>query len=124
MLRHVGLTLHEVFVGVRGGTSLFEQMFRGAGGGCQDCRQPAAGADLHYTLAISLEDVLHGAEKTVSLRQPDGVQQSISVRVPRGIENGKKLRVAGKGAPSASGGPNGDMYLKIQLAPHPRFSAG
>lgn len=105
-----------------GGTSPFEQMFRGAGGGCQqDCRQTAAGADLHYTLAITLEDVLHGAEKTVSLRQPDGVQQSISVRVPRGIENGKKLRVAGKGAPSASGGPNGDMYLKIQLAPHPHF---
>ena len=104
----------------------FEQMFRGAGsafsgmgGGCGGC-QPAPGADLHYTLSITLDDVLKGADKTVTLRTGGG-QQNIAVKVPKGIENGKKLRLSGKGAPSASGGPNGDMYLKIQVAPHPQF---
>ena len=110
-------------------SSAFEQMFRGAGsafsgmggmgGGCGGC-QPAPGADLHYTLSITLEEVLKGADKTVTLRTGGG-QQSISVKVPKGIEDGKKLRLSGKGAPSASGGPNGDMYLKIQVAPHPQF---
>ena len=108
--------------GCHTGGSPFEQMFRG-GMGCMGAgfQQPATpGADLHYSLTISLEDVLNGAEKTVAVRQTDS-PQGIAVKVPKGIEEGKKLRIAGKGAPSPNGGPAGDMYLKISIAPHPRF---
>jgi curved DNA-binding protein len=41
--------------------------------------------------------------------------------VPKGIETGKRLRLAGKGAPSSSGGPPGDLYLKMHVADHPVF---
>lgn len=108
-----------------GGGSPFENIFRNMGGGCGgSCGQAHAavkGADLHYTLTVSLEDVLNGAEKTVIQRRPDGGQTNIAVKVPRGIEDGKKLRLSGKGAPSANGGPPGDMYLKISVAAHPVF---
>ena len=88
------------------------------GGGC--ATPPRKGEDLTYQLSISLEDVLRGAEKTISLRH-NGTPQHVSVKVPKGIESGKRLRLSGKGAPSPAGGPPGDLFLKITVAPHPEF---
>ena len=31
------------------------------------------------------------------------------------------LRIAGKGRAGTSGGPNGDLYLTVKIAPHPEF---
>ena len=107
-----------------GGGSPFEGMFGqtmrggGCGGGCGP--QPVKGGDLTYELTVTLEDVLHGAEKTISLRQ-NGRSQNVSVKVPKGIEDGKRLRLPGKGGPSSSGGPPGDLYLKVHVADHPVF---
>ncbi len=108
-----------------GGGSPFDNIFGGGGmrggcggGGCGP--QPVKGGDLTYELHISLEDVLHGAEKTISLRQ-GGQTQNVSVKVPRGIEDGKRLRLSGKGAASSSGGPAGDLYLKVHVSEHPIF---
>jgi curved DNA-binding protein len=78
------------------------------------------GQDLTYDLSVSLEEVLHGAEKTISLRH-NGTPQNISVKIPKGIESCKRLRISGKGAPSPSNGPPGDLYLKINVQPHPEF---
>ncbi len=36
--------------------------------------------------------------------------------MPKGIEAGKKLRLKGKGNPSQTGGPAGDLYLKVFIA--------
>ena len=71
-------------------------------------------------MTVSLEDVLHGSEKTISLRQ-NGQTQNVSVKIPKGIEDGKRLRLSGKGGVSSSGGPAGDLYLKVQVAEHPVF---
>ena len=73
-----------------------------------------------YELIVTLEEVLHGADKTINLRQ-NGQTQSVSVKVPKGIETGKRLRLSGKGGISPSGGPAGDLYLKVQVAEHPVF---
>lgn len=108
----------------RGG---FEDLFSGAGmgRGCGGgtCRpQPTKGSDLTYEITITLEDVLHGAEKTISLRQNGQTSKTISVKIPKGIEAGKRLRLSGKGSPSSTGGPSGDLYLKVTIAPHPVFT--
>ncbi len=107
-----------------GGANPFGDLFGQAAGGCGGggCRpQPTKGADHTYELAISLEDVLQGANKNIALRQGAG-SQNISVKVPKGIESGKKLRLTGKGAPSSSGGAPGDLFLKITVQPHPLFT--
>ena len=98
--------------GARGGCG------SGGSGGCGP--QSSKGNDLAYELTITLEEVLHGAEKTISLRQ-NGQTENVSVRIPKGIEDGKRLRLSGKGAPSPSGGPPGDLYLKVHVAEHPLF---
>ena len=110
--------------GFRSGGSPFDAFFGQAGpqGGCGGGCGPRAvrGNDLTYEMTITLEDVLHGTEKTISLRQ-NGQSQNVSVKIPKGIEDGKRLRLSGKGAPSPSGGEAGDLYLKVHVEPHPVF---
>lgn len=110
--------------GQKSGGSPFDNIFRqtgargGCGGGCGP--QAVQGEDLAYEITVTLDEVLHGAEKTISLRQ-DGQTQNVSVKIPKGIEDGKRLRLSGKGSASKAGGPAGDLYLKVQIAPHPVF---
>ncbi|MEE4167123.1 MAG: J domain-containing protein, partial [Desulfocapsaceae bacterium] len=92
----------------------------GARQGCGGCSQPARGPDMTYQLVVSLEDVLNGADKQISLRT-NGKSQTVSVKIPKGIEEGKKLRLKGKGGKSTQGGEPGDLFLKIELEPHNSF---
>jgi curved DNA-binding protein len=91
------------------------------GGGCRTRKQPEKGQDQTYELSVTLAEVLHGAEKNISLRR-NGGSENVSVKVPKGIESGKRLRLSGKGAPSPSGGQSGDLYLKVTVQPHEEFS--
>ncbi len=45
--------------------------------------------------------------------------ERIRVNIPKGVREGAKVRVSGKGEPGVSGGPSGDLYLKIHIRPHP-----
>jgi len=77
--------------------------------------------DLAYELSVSLNEILSGSEKTISLRR-DNKTENVSVKIPKGIKAGQKLRLAGKGSPSPYGGPPGDLFLNIKEQPHPVFS--
>lgn len=46
----------------------------------------------------------------------------LEVKIPAGIQNGQKLRIAGKGERGVNGGPNGDLYIEIAVAPHEYFT--
>lgn len=40
----------------------------------------------------------------------------IDVNIPAGINNGQQIRVAGKGERGINGGPNGDLYIEVNVA--------
>jgi curved DNA-binding protein len=103
-----------------GGRTPFDDLFSQAGHtqGFQN-RQPLKGQDFSLELDISLEEVLTGADKTISLGRGG---EKVTVKIPAGIESGKKLRVAGKGSPSPMGGQPGDLFLHIKVEPHPVFT--
>ncbi|MBI5557753.1 MAG: DnaJ domain-containing protein [Deltaproteobacteria bacterium] len=103
-----------------GGGAPFDDIFS-QGGRAQGFRgqQTVKGQDLSLELSVSLEEVLTGVEKTISLGRGG---EKVSVKIPAGIESGRKMRVAGKGSPSPTGGPPGDLYLHIKVAPHPVFA--
>lgn len=107
----------------RGGGDPFSAFFQQGQGGFGGFQQgpPPKGQDLALELPVSLAEVLHGAEKTISLGR-GGRGDKVSVKIPAGIETGKKLRVAGKGNPSQFGGPPGDLYLLINVLPDELFT--
>jgi curved DNA-binding protein len=84
-------------------------------------QQPVKGNDVTYELSVSLNEILNGSEKTISLRR-ENKTENVSVKIPKGIKSGQKLRLTGKGSPSPYGGPPGDLYLVIHEQPHPVFS--
>ncbi len=49
------------------------------------------------------------------------VKKDLTVNVPSGINNGQQIRVAGKGGRGYDGGPNGDLFVEVLIAPHPEF---
>jgi molecular chaperone DnaJ len=48
-------------------------------------------------------------------------QRTIDVDVPAGVDDGTRLRLAGRGAAAARGGPPGDLYVTIRVAAMPEF---
>jgi molecular chaperone DnaJ len=46
---------------------------------------------------------------------------SVEVRIPQGVSTGARMRVAGKGSAGLIGGPPGDLYITVQVEPHPFF---
>lgn len=47
--------------------------------------------------------------------------ETIEVRIPPGVATGGHLRVPGKGNAGTMGAPPGDLYLRVEVRPHPFF---
>ena len=48
-------------------------------------------------------------------------KSKISITVPVGVDNGSRLRLRGQGNVGPNGGPTGDLYIMIEVIPHPEF---
>ncbi len=47
--------------------------------------------------------------------------RTLNVNIPAGVETGTRIRLAGEGEPGQRGGPTGDLYIFVEVAPHPIF---
>ncbi len=47
--------------------------------------------------------------------------RQVKVRIPAGVATDQRIRLKGKGGPGAQGGPPGDLYVVVKVAPHPLF---
>ena len=97
--------------GPAGGGGGFEEMFGRA--------RAARGADVEGTVDLTLEEVLRGTSRTVSVDDEGGAPRKIEVKIPPGVGDGQRVRAAGEGAGGA--GSRGDLYLRVRVMPHPRF---
>lgn len=83
---------------------------------------PRGGADTEAELTITLEEAAHGGKRELALSDPNtGSRKELTVKIPKGVRSGQRIRLTGKGQPSPMGGPPGDLYLKVEIEPHPRF---
>lgn len=87
---------------------------RGAGGfGGMAMR----GADHEAVLDLTLEEAAAGGSRHITL----GDGRGYDVTIPAGARDGQRIRLAGEGGPGVDGGPSGDLFLRVRIAPHPRF---
>ena len=45
----------------------------------------------------------------------------MKVKIPAGINVGEMLTLRGEGEPGTNGGPYGDLYVEVNIKPHPIF---
>ena len=112
----------NMFHGNAGGHSGFYSNGSGFGGfGSQKgYRQQASyrGEDLHADITVGFDEAAFGCDKMIHIQAADGTGvQSLSVHIPAGIDDGKSVRLRGKGHPGFGGGENGDLLLKVHIAP-------
>ena len=89
----------------------------GGRGGRGNVRVTMSGADIEAELPVTLDDLLRGGKRRIQLAEG----RAVDVEIPIGVRDGVVLRLAGQGGPGANGGPAGDLYLHLRLAPHPRY---
>ncbi|MCX6168422.1 MAG: DnaJ domain-containing protein [Ignavibacteriales bacterium] len=101
-----------------GAGDLFEMLFGQRSGGQRQGRRNVVkkGEDLATETILSLEEVYHGAARLIQLNN-----QTIKVTIKPGVADKQKLRISGKGGSGLNGGPNGDLFLTVKIAPHPEF---
>ncbi|MTE23867.1 DnaJ C-terminal domain-containing protein [Microbacterium sp. ZXX196] len=89
--------------------------FGGYGGGFGG---PQKGADVRARTTIDFTTAAKG--ETISLRGEDG--KPFKVKIPAGVGDGQKIRLRGRGRPSANGGENGDIVVEVSVRPHRVFT--
>ena len=123
----------QMFGGLGGGagggfSSFFDALFGGGLGGRPGAQyrqprpdaQPGFGFDprmaqqparTEVPVDITLEEAFHGSTRVL---QAEGGKR-MEVNIPRGVKTGSKVRMRG-------GADQGDIYLKINVLPHERFT--
>ncbi|MBE0601437.1 MAG: molecular chaperone DnaJ [Firmicutes bacterium] len=48
-------------------------------------------------------------------------KRKATIKIPEGINTGQTIVLNGNGEPGRRGGPNGDLYVRISVKPHPVF---
>jgi molecular chaperone DnaJ len=48
--------------------------------------------------------------------------RQVKVRVPAGVSNGQRIKVKERGGAGRHGGPPGDLFVVVRIAPHPIFT--
>jgi curved DNA-binding protein len=108
-------------------SEFFQSIFGGASGqysgsgvpfgrGAQYQPRPARGSNVEHPVEITLEEAFNGTQRVLSMDN-----RRIEVKIPAGVRTGSKVRVAGEGYPGAAGGSAGDLFLVVQVLPHPTF---
>lgn len=109
-------------------SDFFDSLFGNRGAASQT--GPRRGGNVESELALFLEDTVADSVRQIHLRVPQyddhgrrlaDKDKTLNVKVPAGTADGERIRLKGQGAPGVNGGPAGDLFLRIRLAPHPLF---
>lgn len=115
-----------MFGGGGGFSDFFETLFGGRGQrqasgfgdfGFEARPRPRKGRDIEHHIEISLEEAFHGT--TRMLQWENG--RRIEAKIPPGVRTGSRIRLSGQGEAGSGQNMEGDLYLKVTVAPHAVF---
>ncbi len=121
---------------IGGFSEFFETIFGHPGMGRRYAGEGAPGGfsvrgqDMHHRISISLEEAFSGAMRTISLRtqavdahgQVSPSSKTLNIKIPPGVTHGQKIRLQGQGGAGIGGGPNGDLFLEVEIALHKNYT--
>jgi curved DNA-binding protein len=124
-----GTGFSDFFERFFGGASRFGFPFGEEGFGAEQfsrSRGPARGGDIEGDILVTLDEVMNGSVRTISLQRANphtgqSETHTFKVRIPAGVQEGQSIRIPGKGEEGSDGGTPGDLYLRVRLAAHPDF---
>ena len=84
------------------------------------------GEDVEGDILVTLDEVLHGATRTIQLQRTDprtgqSNTQTLRVKIPVGVREAQMIRLTGNGRDGKGGGGSGNLYLRVTFAKHPEF---
>lgn len=111
--------INDLLGGLGGRSSRRSYTYRTAPSGFDEFegfRSQAPAPDTEAAIALTFSEAFHGVQKQLQLDD-----ETINVRIPAGAKPGSRIRIKGKGRSSPFSGQRGDLYLTIELLPHPFF---
>ncbi len=102
------------------GSQFNDDFFESLFGHSRYQQRPMAGQDYQGSINVSLEEAFHGTVKSIQVPTNEG-SKTLKVKIPQGVKPGQQIRVPGQGAQGMHGGPNGNIYLTIQIDKHSFF---
>ncbi len=107
--------LDDLFGGGRsGGRGGFSDFFEAVFGRQRSARP---GQDITREAEITLHEAYHGTTRILQIS--DG--RRLEVKIPSGSKTGTRVRIRGQGGKGRGGGRDGNLYLKLKVAPDSDF---
>ena len=97
-------------------SDFFESVFGGSGFRQSSTKRPRKGGDYRADTNITLEEAYNGTNRRLNVNG-----SVLQINIKPGVKDGQTLRLKDKGAPGASGGPAGDIYITLHIEENPRY---
>ena len=98
-------------------SDFFESIFGNRGGTRSSSRSRAfSGQDYTSEISLTLREASETHKRELSVNG-----KKLRITIPAGIADGQTIKLAGQGGTGSNGGPNGDLYITINVLADPSF---
>ena len=77
--------------------------------------RPRANQSINIRISLSIKEVYHACEKTISVRLPSGRDEIVNLKIPAGVQNGVTFKYRGLGDDTDSNLERGDLLVNVQV---------
>jgi len=77
--------------------------------------RPRTNQSVNIRISLSIKEVYHACEKTVSVRLPSGRDEIVHLKIPAGVQNGAVFKYRGLGDDTDKNLQRGDLLCNVQV---------
>lgn len=77
--------------------------------------RPRTNQSVNIRISLSIKEVYHACEKTVSVRLPSGRDEIVHLKIPAGVQNGAVFKYKGLGDDTDKNLERGDLLCTVQV---------